>query len=143
MGGVIHLFIAVRGKQIDDHPWCRQCRFDLFGLRPLVTCPECGYDLIETAYSRNALTEQQLHRYLEQGVELKLDARSKVKPDDPIPIGKSVRGRFGRGTAFMLWREHQDIQVGDWEAVRSGGGSSFMSSGSGITSSSRAVRPGR
>lgn len=32
-----------RGRRIDNHPWCRKCRFDLKGLWPgAARCPECG-----------------------------------------------------------------------------------------------------
>ena len=35
-----------RGRRIDNHPWCRKCRFDLHGLWPgAARCPECGIDL--------------------------------------------------------------------------------------------------
>jgi len=35
-----------RGRRIDDHPWCRKCRFDLFGAAAGSTrCPECGANL--------------------------------------------------------------------------------------------------
>lgn len=37
------LAIGVRGRQTDDHPHCRGCGFDLFGLFPRAErCPECG-----------------------------------------------------------------------------------------------------
>jgi hypothetical protein len=43
---LILLFIARRGRRIDDHPVCRKCRFDLFGLPPdHPNCPECGRSL--------------------------------------------------------------------------------------------------
>lgn len=49
-GGVIiglAMFVAGwRGRRLDDHPWCRKCRFDLFGASPqAVACPECGANL--------------------------------------------------------------------------------------------------
>ncbi|MCL4199488.1 MAG: hypothetical protein KJZ69_18495 [Phycisphaerales bacterium] len=35
-----------RGRRIDNHPWCRKCRFDLKGVWPgAPRCPECGIDL--------------------------------------------------------------------------------------------------
>lgn len=38
---------GLRGKRIDDHPWCRKCRFDLHGTTDHRTgdCPECGANL--------------------------------------------------------------------------------------------------
>lgn len=43
--GLLLLVLGVRGRRIDDHPWCRKCRFDLYGLKAPATCPECGLDL--------------------------------------------------------------------------------------------------
>ena len=41
--GAILMILGVRGKRINDHPTCRDCRFDLSGVYPgVVTCPECG-----------------------------------------------------------------------------------------------------
>jgi hypothetical protein len=40
------LVFAFRGRRIGDHPVCRRCGFDLFGLPPTSqNCPECGGDL--------------------------------------------------------------------------------------------------
>jgi hypothetical protein len=37
---------GLRGRVVDDHPFCRRCGFDLFGLPDASTrCPECGSDL--------------------------------------------------------------------------------------------------
>lgn len=40
------LCVGIRGRRIDDHPLCRKCGFDLFGL-PTSSgrCPECGREL--------------------------------------------------------------------------------------------------
>jgi hypothetical protein len=44
--GVGVLWLGLRGRRINDHPICRQCRFDLSGVYPAaVTCPECGAGL--------------------------------------------------------------------------------------------------
>ena len=44
--GLVLLVFGWRGRRINDHPICRQCRFDLAGIFPAVTtCPECGTDL--------------------------------------------------------------------------------------------------
>jgi len=43
--GVAAAVLGWRGRRIDDHPWCRRCRFDLFGLDQPEICPECGADL--------------------------------------------------------------------------------------------------
>lgn len=40
------LLVARRGRRIDDHPLCRNCRFDLTGLPATsCNCPECGRDI--------------------------------------------------------------------------------------------------
>lgn len=41
--GVALFVLGWRGRRVDDHPWCRKCRFDLVGSWPASkTCPECG-----------------------------------------------------------------------------------------------------
>ncbi|MCC6676743.1 MAG: hypothetical protein IT436_06325 [Phycisphaerales bacterium] len=38
--------LGLRGRRINNHPTCRQCRFDLSGVYPAaITCPECGAGL--------------------------------------------------------------------------------------------------
>ncbi|MCC6908354.1 MAG: hypothetical protein IT430_10470 [Phycisphaerales bacterium] len=44
--GLAALLLGLRGRRVDDHPHCRRCRFDLFGLGAAAArCPECGADL--------------------------------------------------------------------------------------------------
>ncbi len=44
--GVYLLITGWRGRKLDDHPVCRKCRFDLFGLPTDTTnCPECGQNI--------------------------------------------------------------------------------------------------
>jgi hypothetical protein len=43
--GVWLLRTGRRGRAIDDHPICRKCGFDLFGLTAPSKCPECGTEL--------------------------------------------------------------------------------------------------
>lgn len=51
--GVALLIWGLRGKRIDDHPVCRQCRFDLAGQpEGTITCPECGAGLKRTGSVR-------------------------------------------------------------------------------------------
>src|SRR5436305_14870296 len=46
LSGIVLLYLAMRGRRIDDHPVCRRCRFDLIGLPPGGNkCSECGADL--------------------------------------------------------------------------------------------------
>lgn len=42
IAGVVLLGWAWRGRRVDDHPVCRKCRFDLYGLPEPEACPECG-----------------------------------------------------------------------------------------------------
>ena len=53
IGGLVLLVFGLRGRRVDDHPFCRKCRYDLSGLgeRP-ETCPECGVDLAAHAAVR-------------------------------------------------------------------------------------------
>jgi hypothetical protein len=43
--GVVLTWLGWRGRQVDNHPICRRCGFDLFGLAELTKCPECGTEL--------------------------------------------------------------------------------------------------
>ena len=44
--GAVLLVLGLRGVRLNDHPVCRQCRFDLSGCpEGTVTCPECGSGL--------------------------------------------------------------------------------------------------
>ena len=41
--GVALLLVGLRGRRVDDHPVCRKCGRDLFGLgKTTRNCPECG-----------------------------------------------------------------------------------------------------
>jgi len=47
--GLFLLWKGIRGRQIDDHPYCLKCGYDLFGLpRGGHICSECGADLQRT-----------------------------------------------------------------------------------------------
>lgn len=44
--GVLLLVLGIRGKRLNRHPVCRDCRFDLSGQpEGTITCPECGAGL--------------------------------------------------------------------------------------------------
>jgi hypothetical protein len=44
--GASLMWWGFRGKRLNDHPVCRQCRFDLSGApEGTITCPECGAGL--------------------------------------------------------------------------------------------------
>jgi hypothetical protein len=46
LAGMLLVRLGLRGKRIDDHPLCRRCGFDLYGLPDDATnCSECGADL--------------------------------------------------------------------------------------------------
>lgn len=50
LSGVALLVLGVRGRRVDDHPLCRTCGFDLFGVRVgesgrPARCTECGVGL--------------------------------------------------------------------------------------------------
>ncbi len=40
--GLVLLGLGLRGRRVNDHPICRRCRYDLYGLDAPATCPECG-----------------------------------------------------------------------------------------------------
>jgi hypothetical protein len=55
IAGSALLWIGRRGRLIDDHPYCRDCGFDLFGLPESADrCPECGSFLIDAHGCRRA-----------------------------------------------------------------------------------------
>lgn len=46
IAGVVLFVLGWRGRRLNDHPVCRKCRFNLFGLPEATTrCPECGRDI--------------------------------------------------------------------------------------------------
>ncbi len=46
VGGAVLFVLGFRGRRLNDHPVCRKCRFDLFGLpNDAARCPECGRDI--------------------------------------------------------------------------------------------------
>ena len=47
--GLPLLLLGWRGRRVGDHPYCRRCRFDLFGLDAPPACPECGQALADRA----------------------------------------------------------------------------------------------
>lgn len=54
--GLVLLVRGVRGRRVNDHPVCRNCRFDLVGVYPASqTCPECGADLVPTKAVRRGV----------------------------------------------------------------------------------------
>lgn len=55
--GLLGLLIGLRGRAIDDHPWCRACRFDVFGL-DTDRCPECGATLSKPGAIRRGQRRQ-------------------------------------------------------------------------------------
>jgi hypothetical protein len=43
--GLVLVVMAWRGRRVDDHPLCRKCGYDHFGLpAESAVCPECGAD---------------------------------------------------------------------------------------------------
>lgn len=44
--GLALLWIGLYGKRINNHPWCRKCKYDLVGSPEVpAICPECGANL--------------------------------------------------------------------------------------------------
>ena len=46
IAGLLLLIRGWRGRKVGDHPHCRGCEFDLYGLPPdAASCPECGQNI--------------------------------------------------------------------------------------------------
>src|SRR5690348_5115483 len=45
LAGIALIVMGVRGRHVGDHPYCRKCGFDLFGVVERTHCPECGADV--------------------------------------------------------------------------------------------------
>ena len=43
--GLVLLFRGWRGRKLNDHQFCRKCRYNLHGCPDADSCPECGADL--------------------------------------------------------------------------------------------------
>lgn len=44
--GIVLLWIGLAGRRVNDHPICRKCKRDLFGLPAMLErCPDCGNEL--------------------------------------------------------------------------------------------------
>ncbi len=56
--GLLLVVFGWRGRRINNHPVCRQCRFDLDGIRELVTCPECGAGLKRPGSTRRGVRKR-------------------------------------------------------------------------------------
>jgi len=60
VGGIL-LFLALRGRRVNNHPHCRKCRFDLIGLAldgDAARCPECGRVLRDKRFIRLGLRKK-------------------------------------------------------------------------------------
>jgi ribosomal protein L37E len=64
------LALGLRGRRVDDHPLCRRCGFDLFGLpQGSRHCSECGGDLSRRRATRTGRRERR-GRFLGAGSAL-------------------------------------------------------------------------
>src|SRR5437763_4912226 len=61
VAGAAMLVYALRGRAIDNHPICRKCGFDLFGLDASTRCPECGAELSAQAIRLGHRAVRRLH----------------------------------------------------------------------------------
>ncbi len=67
--GVVLTWLGLRGRRVDNHPICRRCRRDLFGLgSDSAACPECGADL--TTYNIRTGTRVRRSRFIYVGATL-------------------------------------------------------------------------
>jgi len=61
IGGIVLLVRGLKGVHVSDHPFCRRCRFDLFGLPDgVTTCSECGVDLSQPGTIRHGLRRRRV-----------------------------------------------------------------------------------
>ncbi len=89
------LWFGLRGRRINNHPWCRKCKYDLVGSPEVpVICPECGVDLNK-------------HRSVRIGQRRKRPALSALATVVLI-LTVSTAGWVG-------WRESRDF---DWNTVK-------------------------
>ena len=59
VAGVWLVWVGVRGRPVDDHPHCRKCGYDLFGLSLRgAVCPECGAPLNQRKAVRVGVRER-------------------------------------------------------------------------------------
>ena len=56
--GFLLVVLGWRGRRINDHPVCKQCRFDLDGIHELITCPECGAGLKRPGSTRRGVRKR-------------------------------------------------------------------------------------
>src|SRR3954452_2479620 len=117
MIGIVLTWIGWRGRAIDNHPICRKCGFDLFGLDQSMRCPECGAELSADAIR---LGHRAVRRFMltagglcllpslliltaVAGLYIKKTDVETIKPvwwlirDDDAPAVAELNRRFGAG----------------------------------------------
>ena len=103
LAGAAIAWLGWRGRRVGDHPICRRCGFDLFGLPGgVTTCSECGADLSAPRAVRIG-HRRRLGRMLAAGVLLLLLAGSLT-----TLIGVTRSGDFeinGYKPVWLLARE--------------------------------------
>jgi hypothetical protein len=89
IAAVVALYYGYRGRKLDNHPICAECKFDLFGLPHTSTvCPECGQSL-QTRVAILIGNRERRSGLILLGIALLLHARELFHQHEPLLVGET------------------------------------------------------